>query len=249
MDTNHQAKDPKLDQDYLIIFKRFKMKKFKQYIIITTAFMLIGTITYAQVINWGSLEKENRHTINLKVGMEHGTVFGIGYGYSIQNKWFPLMLNAEYSFPSGTELFDDFKTKIGAQVRWFQLGDVQFSTGIHGVFRRYENDLVRIVNFGSDFSAVAGYYRNNWFAAAQAGFDKAIVSHFKHTDAYKDQYPGVQNGWYEPSVGGNFYYGVLSGYSFKKHDIYLKAGKMISQDWKTKPVIPFYGEVGYNINF
>lgn len=225
------------------------MKKLKQYIICTAACMLAGTITYAQAINWSSLEKENRHTINLKLGMEHGTVFGIGYGYNIQNKWFPVITQVEYSFPSGTGLFDDFKTKIGAQVRWFQLGDVQFSTGIHGVFRRYENDLVRIVNFGSDFSAIAGYYRKNWFAAAQGGFDKAIVSHFKHAQSYKDQYPGVQNGWYEPSVGGNFYYGVQGGYSFKNHNIYLKGGKMVSQDLSTKPTIPFYGELGYNVNF
>jgi hypothetical protein len=160
-----------------------------------------------------------------------------------------MVANIEYSFPSGNKIFDDFKTKIGVQIRWIEFHNFQFSTKIHGVFRRYENDFVRLLNFGSDLSGIVGYYRPKWFIAADVGFDKAIVTQFKHSEIYKEQIPGVVDGWYEPATGGNFYYGLQAGFSFKNQDIYLRGGQIITQDFKTKPLIPFFGHLGYNIKF
>jgi hypothetical protein len=108
---------------------------------------------------------------------------------------------------------------------------------------------VRLQNFGSDLSGIAGYYRRQWFISGEFGFDKAIVTHFKHAKAYKDQFPEVVDGWYEPATGGNVYYGLQAGVSFKKHDVYVRAGKMLSQDFKTQPLLPLYGQLGYNIKF
>ena len=106
-----------------------------------------------------------------------------------------------------------------------------------------------MLNFGSDFSGIVGYYRTHWFVAGEVGFDKAIVTNFKHSELYKDQYPDVVDGWYEPATGGNFYYGLQAGFSFRKQDIYLRAGKILTQDYKTKPLIPYYGQLGCNIRF
>ena len=111
------------------------------------------------------------------------------------------------------------------------------------------NDFVRLVNFGSDMSGIVGYYRPKWFVAGEFGFDKAIVTHFRHSKAYKDQYPGVVDGWYEPATGGNLYYGLQAGFSFRKQDIFLRAGKILTQDYKTTPMVPIYGQLGYNIKF
>jgi hypothetical protein len=118
-----------------------------------------------------------------------------------------------------------------------------------GIFRRFENGYARLLNFGADVSTTGGFYKKHWFAAGEIGFDKAIVTHFKHTDLYKANFPGVKDGWYEPSTGGNFYYGINGGYSFKKQDIYLKAGRLIQQDFKTSPMLPFYAELGLNFRF
>lgn len=100
---------------------------------------------------------------------------------------------------------------------------------------------------GADVSACIGYYRSGWFVAAETGFDKAIATRFKHSQEYHDNYPGVQDGWYKPFTGGNFYYGLQTGVSFGKQDIYLKAGKTITQDFKSKPQVPFFGQIGYTI--
>jgi hypothetical protein len=178
------------------------MKNYNKYLLASVLILMAGCLD-AQVINWGSLKKENRHILNVNTGIEHGAIFGAAYGYHLKSKAVPVVLAVEYSFPAGNTLLDDFKAKIGGQARWIKTGGLQFSTRIQGVFRRYENDLARLINFGCDLAGVVGYYRTNWFMAAEVGFDKAIVTNLKHKKAYKDQYPNVVDGWYEPATGGN----------------------------------------------
>jgi hypothetical protein len=221
------------------------MKQLKILIVIAVC-LYKPAVGLSQTLNWASLKNDQKHIFNINAGVEHGLISGAGYGYQLRSKS-PIVLNAEYSFPAGENLFDDFKTKIGGQVRFYKTGDVHFSAKFYGVFRRYESDFVRLVNFGSDISATVGYYKTKWFVAGEAGFDKAIVTHFKHTESYKALYPTVKDGWYEPSTGGNFYYGLQMGYSFKKNDIYLKAGKIVKQDFQSQPLIPFSFQLGFNI--
>jgi hypothetical protein len=229
------------------------MRYFKELLLIPVLALIISS-AHAQTINWASLKDEHKHIVNINLGAEYGVIYGLAYGYHVKTKLFntiPINVtpNIEYSFPSGNKIFDDFKFKIGGQISWVEFHHFQFSTKIQGVFRRFENDFTRLVNFGSDFTGIVGYYRLKWFVAGEVGFDKAIATNFKHSGLYRDQYPGVQDGWYEPPTGGNFYYGLQAGYSFKKYDIYLKAGNIITQDFKTKPMLPFYGLVGFNIKF
>ena len=200
----------------------------------------------SQSINWEALNKDQKHIININAGAEYGPVIGASYGYQLKTRM-PIVLTVENSFPTGEKLLDDFKTKIGGYTRLYEVGNFMFSAKIHGVFRRYENSSVRLLNFGGDMAAFAGYYKPKWYVAGEVGFDKAIVTHFKHSEAFKQNFPSVKNGWYEPATGGNFYYGLQTGFSFGRSDIYLKAGNVIAQDFSTKPLLPFYMQVGYNI--
>lgn len=216
--------------------------------IFSIAALFTSSILCAQTFNWGSLRSDQKHILSLNVNSEYAVTYGAGYGYKLKTK-LPVILNADYSFPSGGNITDDFKTKVGGHIDWFQAGNFHFITKIHGVFRRYENDYARLLNFGSDFSGIIGYYRSKWFIAGEVGFDKAIVTHFKHTDLYKSNYPDVKDGWYEPSTGGNFYYGVQAGYSREKFDLYIKAGKLTEQDFNTAPMFPIYAQIGVNLKF
>lgn len=214
----------------------------------TLGLALLSNLSNAQTIQWSSLQPQQKHILNLRAGVEYGLIFGAGYSYVLNTKM-PVALNVEHSFPSGKNLTDDFKSKIGGQIRLLQLGDFHFSAKVQGVFRRYQNSYARLLNFGSDMSANIGYYKPKWFVAGEAGFDKAIVTHFKHSSVYRENYPGVVDGWYQPATGGNFYYGIQSGFSFKKQDVYLKAGKLLAQDFETTPFLPFYAELGVNHRF
>ncbi len=221
------------------------MKQIKIVTVFVLLLFISGNI-FSQIINWESLDLKQRHIINVNAGADYGLTAGAGYGYQLKSKM-PIVLNVEYSFPAGKKLTDDFKTKIGGYIRLYEVNNFQFSAKVQGVFRRYENSFASLLNFGSDMAAIAGYYKPKWFVAGEAGFDKAIVTHFKHTATYKQIFPSVKDGWYEPATGGNFYYGLQTGFSFTRNDIYLQVGKILTQDFSTKPLLPFYLQLGYNI--
>lgn len=207
--------------------------------------LLTSHISQAQTINWESLQENQKHILNVNAGWDYSFVYGLSYGYHLKTKM-PIILESSISFASGEVIFDDFKTKIGGQINLYQIENFRFNATLHGIYRRYGNPLVKLQNFGADAGIVIGYYKSKWFVSGEFGFDKAIVTHFKHSDIYKDVYPDVKNGWYEPSTGGNFNFGVQGGYSFNRSDITLRAGKVMSQDFKTTPLIPFYVQLGYN---
>ena len=217
------------------------MKKFT--IIILSFFLFLQTIK-AQQVNWKALRKDQHHLVHLNLGFDYGTTVGVGYGRHLPGK-IPFLVSLDYSSPAGENLVDDFKTRIGAQAEVLRLGDFSATVKAYSIFRRYQNEATRIINFGSEFSAVLGYYQPKWFAGAEFGFDKAITSQVKHSRSLHENYPGIQDGWYLPA-GGNFLFGVQGGYSFRSTDINIKAGKLVTQDLKTKPLIPFY--VGLSIN-
>jgi hypothetical protein len=211
---------------------------------ITIFFLLAATVTTgAQNINWANLKVTDRHLLNGSVGVEYGMVAGFVYGYRLNTK-LPVILNAGYSMPFGEKVFDDLKTSVGGQVEILRFGDFRFSARVNGLFRLYNNRLVRMANFGSDLSAVAGYYKSRWFIAGEAGFDKAIVTHFRHTTVYRAHFPEAVDGWYQPATGGNFYYGALMGVSIGRADVYVNAGKIATEDFRSAPYMPFYGKIG-----
>lgn len=223
------------------------MKKIKIYLVIIIT-LIVSNLSNAQTLNWSTLN-EKKNILNVNFGIEYGTIYGLGYSHVFRKKRLPIIAQFEYSFPSGNKFFDDYKIKTGVNIRWIEFNKFQFSTRVDGIFRRYNNSFARIINFGSDVSATFGYYKPKWFVATEIGFDKAIISHFKHTQIYKNQFPGAVDGWYEPSMGGNFYYGIQGGISFSHNDLYLKAGKIVSQDFKTLPMIPLFAQIGYNFKF
>jgi len=204
--------------------------------------------TFSQTVNWASLLKDQRHVASVLFGAEYGVIYGVAYGYHLKSP-LPLLLTVEHTQPAGGRLTDDFKDKLGIQARVLQAGDFQVSVRANGIFRRYESKLVRALNFGSDFSGAVGYYKALWFMAGEFGFDKAIVSNFRHKAAYLESFPEAEGGWYQPASGGNFYYGLKVARSFGYNDITLDVGKVINEDFETTPMLPFYLKLGYNRRF
>ncbi len=223
------------------------MKNYLRQVLVTGSFMLT-LVASSQNMNWEN-PAPAKHLVYVGAGADYGVVYHLGYAYKIRSHAFPAIAHIEYSFPSGNKLVDDYKVKIGGQVRLLKLGHVHLTAKVDGVFRRFENDFARLLNFGSDMSGVLGYYRTKWFIAGEAGFDKAIVTNFRQSAIYKNQYAGAQDGWYEPATGGNFYYGLQGGISFGRHDLTLKVGRVLVQDFKSKPLFPYYGALSYMIRF
>ena len=145
----------------------------------------------AQTLNWANLKTEERHLLNINAGWDYSFIYGLNYGYHLKTK-IPIVLESSVSFASGEVIFDDFKTKIGGQMNIYQINNFRFNTAIHVIYRRYGNPLVTLQNFGADASSTIGYYKPKWFLAGEFGFDKAIATHFKHTDIYEEVFPMLE---------------------------------------------------------
>jgi len=219
----------------------------KKITIISLVLLLISRLSFSQQVNWRAFKEGQRHIVNVNMALDYGTNIGLGYGYKLNTK-IPLIANIEYSFPAGEKMFDDFKTKFGGQAEVLKLGNFSTTLRVYGVFRRFENESARFLNFGSEFSTAFGYYKPKWYVAGELGFDKAITTNVKHSQWAHENNPDIQDGWYLPT-GGNFSYGIQSGISLNNNDVYMKLGKVITQDFKTSPYIPYYLQIGYNRRF
>jgi len=219
----------------------------KRILLATITLVGISAAAFSQTINWRSFDANQKQVIGIETGWNYGLVFGASYGRRLPAH-LPVLVNVHYSFPSGKNLLDDFKIKGGLQIEVWRARGFSATLKANGIFRRFENPYARFVNFGSAFSAVAGYYRPKWFVAGVAGFDKAIATHIRHGAAYLDNVPGAQDGWYVPT-GGNFNFGMQAGISGRKTEVFLDLGRVVTQDFKTTPFIPFYANLGVNRRF
>jgi hypothetical protein len=220
----------------------------KKIIILSTFFsIIIAGVGMAQSLNWRNLEKGNLHIINVNAGWDYGMTAGLGYGRKLPIK-LPLVLNVDYSAPFGEKVFDDFKARLGGQAELYRWRNFSVSAKMNAVFRRYQDEMAQLSSFGSEFSTTVGYYKPKWFAAGEFGFDKAIATHIRNSDIMKANYPGIKNGWYVPTAG-NFFFGILTGYSFRNNDLYLRAGKEMTQHGKESNSLPVYLQLGFNMKF
>jgi len=220
------------------------MKAIRTLILVTVSFCICQKAN-SQTVNWNSL-KDSKHILFAGIAWDYSVSYNLGYAHHFKTK-VPLLLSTKISVPSGKKLIDDFKTIIGWQVLLLNKSNLKGSVALNGIYRRYENPLVRLQNFGTELKGTFGYYKPKWFVAGEIGFDKAIVTHFKHSEIFKETiYSDVKDGWFEPATGGNFMYGIQTGYSFNKSDITLNIGMLKTQNFKTTPLVPYYVVLGYN---
>ncbi len=202
----------------------------------------------AQTMNWKWAENTN-DIIQINLGIDQGFVSGVGYLHRLSTKK-PLFLNVHISKPAGRKDLDDFKTQFGAQMLLLNQSKLKGSIGLQGIIRKYENELVRIFNFGSELNGTIGYYTSKWFGAFNTSFDKAIISNFKHSIYFREHYyRNVKDGWYEPTMGGNIYLSLQTGYSFTNVELTLELGRIWNEDFSASPTIPVYGMLGVNYKF
>ena len=220
----------------------------KKYMVVMTIVMTVAEIGLSQGINWRSLHDDQRNVIQLNFGYDYGvtTQFGYSRAFTIVK---PVLVGIDYSFPMGEELLDDFKVRIGGQVEILQIRGFSATLRIMGNFRRYQNQLVRIASFGSDFAILAGYCEPSWSVVGEFGFDKSITSHVKHSDVMRTAFPAIKDGWYIPT-GGHYYYGVQAGKTIgESYDVTLRLGATNAQDNDEDAMIAYYIQVGVGMRF
>jgi hypothetical protein len=221
------------------------MKKTLAVITLVVALVEVGS---SQGINWRSLREDQPNVMQFAFGYDFGVTARFGYSRSL-TVITPVLLGLDYSFPMGDELLDDFKVRLGGQIEIVKIGGFSATLKIMGILRRYQNDLVRVVSFGSDFAVLTGYYDPAWSVAGEFGFDKSITSHLKHSDFMRTTFPAIKDGWYVPT-GGHYYYGMQAGKTIgESYDLSLRVGATRAQDHDEDAEVAYYVQLQLGVRF
>jgi hypothetical protein len=181
-------------------------------------------------------------------GLDPALVTSVGYARVIPVLGHGFQLAGEVGVVTAGIDTRDFRTRIELEssvLRWRSLNLIGSATFIT---RGTENDIYRGFNFGADIMGTVGVYRPRWFAAGQFGKDKAIVTHIKHSDWYRDNfYPDAKDGWYL-DAGGTFHYGAIAGIAFGKAELVGRAGFLRTEEFNDLTP-PMYASIGLGFGF
>lgn len=215
---------------------------------ITIIALVSATLSFSQNINWSSINEDQKSITYLNFGYDFGITTQLGYGYQLK-AFKPILLTADYSFPMGKNLVDDFKVRIGGQIPLYEINNFTISAKIYSIFRKHETSLVKMTSFGAEMAAILGYYKSTWHVAGEFGFDKSINTYLKHTDLIKENYPSIKDGWFIPS-GGHFYYGIQGSKTIRdRSEISLRVGATNAQGKDENAFLPYYGQLGFVYKF
>ena len=197
----------------------------------------------AQDLNFARLD-DGANVITVQTGAEYGLKLGSGYARVTSLADRPLVLSADLTLGWAEVDIDDFRLRAGALApivdgrRWKVIG------GAGLLLRGAQNDLGRMTNVGADVAILAGRYAERGFVAAELGFDWAAVTHVAHSDAYRmTVYADARDGWYRNS-GGTLRAGLQGGITLGRHDLILRAGRMIDVSGNP-PLFPFYATLTF----
>lgn len=224
------------------------MNYVKMKYLITIFTVMSINFSFAQNINWSSINDHQQNFTYLNFGYNFGLTTQIGYGKKL-NSFRPIVWTADYSFPKGENLVDDFKVRLGGQISIAELNNFVLSAKIYGNFRRHQTRLVRMVSFGSEMSAIMGYYKPTWHVAGEFGFDKSIITELQHSEEMQNNFPEITNGWFIPS-GGHFYYGIQGSKTIGNHfELSLRLGATNAESNDEDALLPVYTQFGLIYKF
>lgn len=202
----------------------------------------------AQVLHWAEEHASDKHFFQAVGGLDASFVAGLGYGRKITVFGRPAMAAIALEAPTGNNVLDDYSMKLGIQNLWWQKKHWTLTTQIHPMLRRYHNNFVILNNIGLEAGVVFGYYRKGWFLAMEANHDWALMTHFKHSVFYKNNFSEVQDGWASGITGGSIRLGGQLGFRWRKHGLALQAGQQYARRFYPGFLVPLYAKLSYTYN-
>lgn len=211
-------------------------------ILIAVLLMLLSNILIAQSLNWNSIEESSAGQIYLNLGFDFGATVQFGYAHKLKfNK--QVVLLTDFSVPMGNKL-NDFKFRVGAQMRIFENGDFKTSIEYLSVIRRNETNLVRQIGIGQVGTLTGGFYKEKWHVAFDIGFDSSVATHLKHSDEMQEVYSDIQNAWFT-NTAGYWHYGLQSSRKLgERMELNLSVGATNARGKDVDALLPIYANIG-----
>ena len=151
---------------------------------------------------------------------------------------------------AGARLDDprDYRARLSVLTSILHWRSLRLAGSATFITRGTENSIYRGFNFGADFTGTAGVYRHGWFIAGEFGFDKAVITHVKHSEWYRTYfYADAKDGWYLTG-GGTFHYGFNAGVGLGPFEISGRFGWLRTEDLN-ELTPPLFGSLGVGIAF
>ncbi len=196
------------------------------------------------VAAWDSARPNELHVVT---GVEYGFVAGLGYTRGLSVLGRTTLLTASVTMPIAGADAGDYATRLGATVPLAGRDRWRLGLSLGGSMKGIRNPVSEMTSLGADGALVGGYYRPRWFLAAEGGYDGAIATHIDHTESYRDEYEGAQDGWYV-DTGSNIRLGLAAGMTFGRYDIIARAGQARDRSGNNH-MIPAYATIGAGVRF
>ncbi|HEX7071319.1 MAG TPA: hypothetical protein VF190_10950 [Rhodothermales bacterium] len=212
--------------------------------------VLLSTLAFEKAAaQWNVAQYGSKsNSVYTTFGLDPALVNSVGYARVIPVKGHAFQAIGELGLATTNLDTRDYRVRLGIRtsvVHWKSLhliGNATFLT------RGTKNDIYRGFNFGADFTGEVGWYRPSWFAAAEFGKDKAVITHVTHTDWYRDNYyPDAKDGWYL-DAGGTYHFGLAGGVTVLGADIVGRVGLRQTEQFNSiNP--PLYASLGVAYGF
>jgi hypothetical protein len=203
--------------------------------------MFFVSFVKAQAIHPRNVKDTTTYRVYLSSGLDFGVTTTGGLLYKFQFDGLTLSGGAEIDFPAGDRLTDDYKIALPLEGWLFPAEHFALSIAIKQEFRQTKNWAYTHINFGNEFAMHAYCSRNIWFAGTEVSYDRAWLTHIRHSAAYRDGYPEAKSGWYS-TTAGNFKLGLLTGVSLNGFGLAVSGGIVKDENFfdEFDPSIPFY---------
>ncbi len=196
--------------------------------------MLLGVGHRELPAQWNLARSESGDTrLHVSMALDPAVITSVGVGRTTSLFGSTAQFGLEVGVVAGDADLRDYRVRLGGELQVMQRGAFRVAASAAFMTRGTSNTVFRAINFGSDFGVTAGVYHHGWSVAGEVGFDKAIITHLKHTQAYRDQYyEDAKDGWYLNN-GGTARLGVRMGSHIGSAELLLRAGIMRTQGGET----------------
>jgi len=190
----------------------------------------------------------DRNRLYATFGLDPALITSLGYGRVFRVYGHVLQFSGEAGVVTAHTDLRDFRVRLGAETSLLHWRSVHLMGSAVGIARGTDNVIYRGYDFGADITGKIGVYRPRWFAAAEFGKDKAVITHVTHSDWYRTHYfPDAKDGWYL-DAGGTLHHGFSAGLTLGRTEVLARFGWLRTEDWRDLTP-PMYGSVGLGFGF
>jgi hypothetical protein len=199
----------------------------------------IQLISAREVMNIPSTQGQS---IYLNLGLDPTFVAGVGYAYTLPISAIKrsLTLYGEATLPVLRPDLGDYQLQIGTRIpivgykNWGLLNRLNLKNTGQKTWMYTAN------GFSLEECLLGGYFAPKSFVGVEFGYTKFVLTHYKHTDEYREQvFEDAQDGWYW-NTGGIFTVGAQGGFRIgKRFEVGLRAGAFRTEQWNFPSGSPF----------